>query len=101
MGDGASRNDVRGRPRNLCESGALVSVDLLPQALALAFVGMATVFGLLAILIAAVVAMSRPRPAQSAETPEDAGAQAEMAAAVAAAIRHHRARAGAGAATGP
>ncbi len=83
-----------------------MSVDLLPQALALAFVGMATVFGLLAILIAAVVAMSRlidsrPRPAQSAETPEDAGAQAEMAAAVAAAIRHHRARAGAGAATGP
>ena len=88
-----------------------MSVDLLPQALALAFVGMATVFGLLAILIAAVAVMSRlidprPRPAQPAETPEDADAQAEMAAAVAAAIRHHhhyhhRARATAGAATGP
>ena len=86
-----------------------MSVDLLPEALALAVVGMATVFGLLAVLIAAIAVMSRlihprPRPAQPAETPEGADAQAEMAAAVAAAIRHHhhhRARATAGAATGP
>ena len=83
-----------------------MSVDLLPHALALAAVGMVTVFGLLATLIAAVAVMSRlidprPQPAGPAEAAEDADAQAEMAAAVAAAIRHHRARAAAGAATGP
>ena len=83
-----------------------MNVDLLPQALALAAVGMATVFMLLATLIAAVAVMSRlidprPQPAEPAEAAEDADAQAEMAAAVAAALRHHRARAAAGAAAGP
>ncbi len=83
-----------------------MSVDLLPQALALAAVGMITVFMLLATLIAAIAVMSRlidprPRPAEPAQAGEDADAPVEMAAAVAAAIRHHRARAAAGAATGP
>ena len=73
------------------------------QALGLAAVGMATVFCLLAALIAAVVAMSRliDLRQQPAEALEDHDAQAEIAAAVVAAIRHHRARAPAGAGTGP
>lgn len=78
----------------------------MPQALGLVAVGMATVFALLAALIAAVVVMSRlirlrqqdPQPAKVVEAPD---AQAEMAAAVAAAIRHHRARTAVGASTGP
>ena len=83
-----------------------MSADFLPHALVLAAVGMATVFSLLATLIAAVAVMSRlvdprPQPAKPAEAAGDADAPAEMAAAVAAAIRHHRARAAAGAATGP
>ncbi len=83
-----------------------MNVDLLAQALGLAAVGMATVFCLLAALVAAVVAMSRlidlrRQAAEPAEALEDHDAQAEMAAAVVAAIRHHRARAAAGAGTGP
>ena len=77
-----------------------MSVDLLPQALALAAVGMVTVFVLLGVLIAGTTVMSRlidPRrqSEQSAQSRDDLDAQAEMAAAVAAAIRHHRARAAA------
>ena len=69
---------------------------MLPQAPVLVAAGMATVFVLLAALIAAIAVMSRligPRqPEQPAEAPREADAQAEMAAAVAAAIRHHRGR---------
>ena len=81
-----------------------MSVELLPQALALAAVGMVTVFVLLGVLIVGTTVMSRlidPRrqPEQPAQSRDDADAQAEMAAAVAAAIRHHRARAAGAAAT--
>ena len=83
-----------------------MSVDLLPQALALAAVGMVTVFVLLVVLIVGTTVMSRlvdPRRQfeQPAQAREDTDAQAEMAAAVAAAIRHHRARAAGAAATAP
>ena len=79
---------------------------MLAQALGLAAVGMATVFSLLAAIIAAIVVMARlidlrRQPVPPVEALEDHDAQVEMAAAVVAAIRHHRARAAAGAGTGP
>ena len=83
-----------------------MSVDLLSQTVGLAAVGMVTVFVLLALLIAAVVVMTRiiaPRrqPSPPEQALDDADLQAEMAAAVTAAIRHHRARMAAGAGLGP
>ena len=81
-----------------------MSASLLPQALGLAAVGMAMVFMLLSLLVAAIAVMTRlvgPRrqDVAPAEVPEHDDAQAEMAAAVAAAIRHHRARMAVGAQT--
>ncbi|MCY3818241.1 MAG: hypothetical protein OXH52_02590 [Gammaproteobacteria bacterium] len=79
-----------------------MSAGLIPQALGLAAVGMAMVFILLSLLVAAITVMTRlvgprRRDAEPSEILDDDDAQAEMAAAVAAAIRHHRARMAGGA----